>query len=66
VVASPPVTRLFEASNRLLGWPLDSSTQIQIFDRTGRMLGFYVSATNATHGLCGFIGRANQLLRFLK
>ena len=59
-------TNIFDKSNRLIGWTLETPTQIQIFDRTGRMLGFYVKNTDTTHGPCGFVGRGNQLLRLWK
>lgn len=59
-------TNLFDQSNRLIGWTLETATQIQIFDQTGRMLGFYVKQANTTHTTHGFFGRGNQLLRLLK
>jgi hypothetical protein len=47
------------------GCTVEDSTQIQVFDRTGRMLGFYVKQSDITHTTCGFYGRGNQLLRLL-
>jgi hypothetical protein len=56
-------TNIFDRTNSVVGWTLETSTQIQIFDRTGRMLGFYVKTSDTTHG---FFGRGNQLLRLLR
>jgi hypothetical protein len=58
-------TNIFDRSNRVIGWTIELPTQIQIFDRTGRMLGFYFKANDTTHTTHGFFGRGNQLLRLL-
>jgi hypothetical protein len=59
-------TNIYDRSNRLIGWTLETSTQIQIFDRAGRMLGYYVKTSDTTHTLHGFFGRGNQVLRLLR
>lgn len=60
-------TNIFDRSNCLIGWTLESIHQVQIFDRTGRLWGFYVKQSDTTHSAHhGFFGRGNQLLRLLK
>ena len=58
-------TNLFDQSNRLIGWTIDLPTQVQIFNRNGRMLGFYLKHSDTTHTTHGFFGRGNQLVRLL-
>lgn len=45
---------------------LETSTQLQIFDRTGRRLGFYMKQTDATHTIHSLLGRGNQLVRLMR
>ncbi len=59
-------TNIFDRSNSVIGWTLETSTQIQVFDRTGRMLGWWDKKTDTTHTTHGFFGRGNQLLRLLR
>jgi hypothetical protein len=59
-------TNIFDRTNTVIGWTLETSTQIQIFDRTGRMLGYYVKNADTTHTTHGFLGRGNQLLRLVR
>lgn len=60
-------TNIFDRSNRVIGFTVEDSHRISIFDRTGRMLGFYVKQSDTTHNSsAGFVGRRNQLLRFLR
>ena len=59
-------TNILDQSNSVVGWTLETATQIQIFDRTGRLLGFYVKQTDTTHTTHGYFGRGNQLMRLLK
>ena len=55
-----------DRTNSVIGWTLKNSTQIQIFDRTGRMLGYYFKAADTTHTTHGFFGRGNQVMRLLR
>ena len=50
----------------LIGWTVEDSNPIRVFDRTGRMLGFYFKSNDTTHGTHGFFGFGNQVLRLLK
>jgi hypothetical protein len=50
----------------MIGWTFETATQVQICDRTGQVLGFYVKQTDVTHTTHGFLGRGNQLLRLLR
>jgi hypothetical protein len=56
----------YDRNNTVVGWTLETSTQIQILDRTERMLGFYVKTSDTTHTTQGFFGHGNQLLRLIK
>jgi len=59
-------TNIFDRSNRVIDWTVEDSNRIQIFDRTGRMLGSYVKQSDTTHNSsASYVGRGNQLLRLL-
>jgi len=58
-------TNIYDRTNSVIGWTIETSNQIQVFDRTGRMLGFYVKQSDTTHGTHGFFGRGNQVMRLL-
>ncbi len=58
-------TNIFDRANRVIGWTMELPTQIQIFDRTGRMLGYYVKSSDTTHTTHGYFGRGNQVMRLL-
>ena len=58
-------TNIFDRRNQVIGWTVETTTQIQVFDRTGRMLGFYVKQSDTTHTTHGFFGRGNQTTRLL-
>ncbi len=57
---------IYDEHNNLIGWTIELPTLIQIFDRTGRMLGYYVKLSDKTLTTHGFFGRGNQLLRLLE
>jgi len=59
-------TNILDRTNSVIGWTIENSTQIQIFDRTGRMLGFFAKQSDTTHTTHGFFGRGNQVMRLLK
>lgn len=59
-------TNIFDRANGLIGWTVEDSTQIRIFDRTGRLLGYYLKSNETTHTTHGFFGRGNQVVRLLK
>lgn len=59
-------TNIFDRSNRLIGWTVEDSTQIRVFDRTGRFLGCYLKSSDTTHTTHDFFGRGNQVVRLLK
>jgi hypothetical protein len=58
-------TNIFDRSNRVIGWTVEDSNTIRIYDRTGRFLGYYLKTNDTTHTTHGFFGRGNQLLRLL-
>ena len=59
-------TNIFDRANRLIGWTVEDSIQIRVFDRTGRMFGYYLKSTDTTHTTHGLFGRGNQVVRLLK
>lgn len=58
-------TNIFDKSNRLIGWTIETIHQIQVFDRNGWMLGFYIKHADTTHTTHDFFGRGNQVVRLL-
>jgi hypothetical protein len=59
-------TNIFDRSNRLIGWTVEDSNQIRVYDRTGRSLGYYLKSSDTTHTTHGFFGRGNQVVRLLR
>jgi hypothetical protein len=58
---------IFDRTNRVIGWTVEDSHRVAVYDATGRMLGFYVKSSDTTHDAASrFVGRGNQVLRLLK
>ena len=58
-------TNIFDRINRVIGWTVEDSNQIRLYDRTGRFLGYYLKSSDTTHTTHGFFGRGNQVIRLL-
>lgn len=50
-------TNILDRGNRLIGWTVEDSTQIRVFDRTGRRVGYDLKSSDTTHTTHRFFGR---------
>jgi len=58
-------TNIFDRTNQVIGWTIEDSFQIRIFDKTGTFLGYYWKQSDTTHTRVQFFGRGNQVMRLL-
>lgn len=56
---------IFDNRNQLIGYLLENSNQIQVYDENSRMVGYYNKSADATYKNGNYFGRGDQTIRLL-
>lgn len=56
---------IYDKSNRLIGWLLESGSQVQVYDNNSRLLGYYNKTNDTTYKNNCYFGRGDQSMRLL-
>lgn len=56
---------IYDRSNRCIGFIVESSTQVQIFDKNAHLLGYYNKLNNTTLRNGSYFGKGDQTCRLL-
>jgi len=59
------MTPIFDKSNKKIGFLVETSFQIQIFNNQARLLGYYNKQTDLTYKGASYYGKGNQVMALL-
>lgn len=56
---------IFDRTNRMIGYLLESGNQVQVYDKNSRLLGYYNKTNDTTYKNNSYFGRGDQTMRLL-
>lgn len=56
---------IYDERNQLIGWLVEDASQIRVFDKNARMVGYYNKSSDITHKNGNYFGKGDQTMRLL-